>query len=384
VLGALALLLAGGAASAAEPDPELDVLAVEVHGFVSQGFMLTTGNDYIAEHSTDGSFELTEIGINFTKKLGDNFGVGLQLFAQDFGITGDYRPRADWFYLDYRFRDWLGLRVGRLKIPYGLHNESVDIDSARVPVLLPPSVYPLQNREILFAHSGAELYGFLRLPALGALDYRLFGGTIFLDSDSLTPPRAQLELEFYVPYVFGGRLLWELPVPGLRIGASVEAVRLETTVTSPLLPAPLEIESDNWLWVGSAEYLAGELTLTAEYSRWFGHQTSNDATLSPEIESESERAYAMASYRVRPWFHPGVYYSLLFPEVSQREGRENVQHDVALTLRFDINSHWLLKLEGHYLNGTAGLVNSLRINPPDISTADRQWAAFFVKTTAHF
>jgi hypothetical protein len=44
----------------------------------------------------------------------------------------------------------------------------------------------------------------------------------------------------------------------------------------------------------------------------------------------------------------------------------------------------LVKLEGHYMNGTAGLNNPLRINPPDISSADRSWAAFFLKTTAHF
>ena len=30
-----------------------------------------------------------------------------------------------------------------------------------------------------------------------------------------------------------------------------------------------------------------------------------------------------------------------------------MQHDVAATLRFDINSHWLVKLEGHYMTGTA-------------------------------
>jgi hypothetical protein len=56
--------------------------------------------------------------------------------------------QADWFYLDYRFQDWFGLRAGRLKIPYGLHNEVQAIDSARVPVLLPQSVYPLQGREM--------------------------------------------------------------------------------------------------------------------------------------------------------------------------------------------------------------------------------------------
>lgn len=106
--------------------------------------------------------------------------------------------------------------------------------------------------------------------------------------------------------------------------------------------------------------------------------------LSPPIDGLSERGYAMASYRVTPWLQPGAYYSVFFPDVHDREGREHRQHDIAATLRFDVNSHWLFKLEGHYMAGTAGLLNPLRIGATDISKADRYWAAFFLKTTAHF
>jgi hypothetical protein len=386
ILACLVLLGAGlvpRSAAAAEFDEGGAPEAVEVHGFVSQGFILTVGNEFISERSTDGSFEFTEVGVNFTKNLGERLRLGIQLFAQDLGPIGDYRPRVDWFYLDYAWRDWLGLRVGRLKIPYGLYNEIQDVDAARVPVLLPGSVYPLQSREILFAHSGGELYGFKRSRALGALDYRVFGGTIFLDSDALTPRDAAFELEFYVPYVVGGRLLWETPLEGFRFGGSLEFVRLETAVIVPDF-GTIDIVSESLLWVASAEYTAADLVLTAEYSRWHNNQSSDNDTISPPIEVTNERAYAMATYRVAPWFQPGAYYALLFPDTQMREGRENVQHDLALTLRFDVSSHWLVKLEGHYMNGTAGLNNPLSINPPDISSADRSWAAFFLKTTAHF
>jgi hypothetical protein len=76
--------------------------------------------------------------------------------------------------------------------------------------------------------------------------------------------------------------------------------------------------------------------------------------------------------------------SLLFPNVDNREGRENRQLDVALSLRFDVNPFWLVKAEGHFMYGTAGILNPLRINPPDITKADQYWAAYFLKTTAHF
>jgi hypothetical protein len=379
-LGTLSMLRP---AWSAEESAEDSLLSVEVHGFASQGFIFTRGNDFLADGTTSGSFEFAEMGINFTKPLTERLRTGVQFFAQDLGPTGNYTALVDWFYFDYRFADWFGLRAGRLKIPYGLYNEVQDVDAARVPVLLPQSVYPIQTREILFSHTGAELYGFTRFEPLGALDYRLFGGTIFLDSDNLTPPGTGFDLDFRVPYVFGGRLLWETPLGGLNVGGSAQAVRIDTTAFVPGID-PLVIENRSLLWVGFAEYTIEELLLTAEYSRWHTLQESSDAMLSPTIKVTNERAYAMANYRVTPWFQPGAYYSLLFPDVENREGRENFQHDIAGTLRFDLNAHWLVKLEGHYMSGTASLQNPLRVGAPDLSSAKETWAAFFLKATAHF
>jgi hypothetical protein len=360
------------------------VPAIEFHGFASQGFILTLQNEYLADDSTDGSFEFSEIGFNFTKELTKTLSTGGQLFAQDLGRAGNLKPQIDWFYLDYRPKDWLGFRAGRLKIPYGLYNEIQDVDSARVPVLLPQSVYPLQARELLFAVTGGEVYGFLRMGGFGALDYRLYGGTIFLDGDELTPPGAGFELDFRVRYVAGGRLFWETPLQGLRVGSSYERVRFDTTAFVPGLEPSLVIENRSWLWLASAEYVSGDFLLSVEYGRSGALQESNYPELSPALDEKDERAYVMASQRVASWFQPGGYVSLLFPNVENREGRENRQLDVALTLRFDVNQFWLVKAEGHFMYGTAGILNPLRINPPDITRADEYWAAYFLKTTAHF
>src|SRR5687768_171548 len=114
---------------------------VEVHGFVSQGAVLSTGNDYLVR-SQRGSVEFFEAGLNLSTEVADRLRVGIQLFARDLGSLGDYSAKVDWAYLDYRWRRWLGLRAGRIKLPFGLYNEFSDIDSARLPILLPQSVYP--------------------------------------------------------------------------------------------------------------------------------------------------------------------------------------------------------------------------------------------------
>jgi hypothetical protein len=91
----------------------------------------------------------------------------------------------------------------------------------------------------------------------------------------------------------------------------------------------------------------------------------------------------MAAYRTSSWLQLGAYYSYYRPNVEVSEGRSSAQHDAAGTLRFDINPHWLVKLEGHFMQGTAGLNAALNGNTPIDSLVER-WGVFLVKTTAYF
>jgi hypothetical protein len=375
----LSLPVAAIAAPLGNPD---DVLSVEMHGFVSQGFLYSTHqNNYLA-NTRRGSFEFSEMGINFTKPLTEKLRAGLQLFSRDLGAIGNYSVRADWYYLDYHWRDWLGLRAGRVKLPFGLYNDVADIDAARVSVLLPQSVYPIQNRDFLLAATGGELYGYLHLGKGGALDYRLYGGTIFLDTTN--QPGSPLQTTAVnTPYLVGGRVLWETPLHGFRLGASVQALELDTTIIVAATGGRASIRLPALLWVASAEYSVNDFLAAVEYSRWHVQVRSSDVALFPSSSTNSERAYALLSYRVNSWFAPGFYYSVLFPDVSQRTGRANQQHDVAFSARFDVNAYWLIKLEAHYMNGTALLTPALNDNRPR-GTLANQWALFALKTTAHF
>jgi hypothetical protein len=219
-------------------------------------------------------------------------------------------------------------------------------------------------------------------------------------------------VELNVPYVAGGRLLWETPLRGLRAGGSVQVLRLETqllfddSLWMPLqmagdLPASFDgivsAEIPALMWIGSIEYVGHDLQLAAEYSRWHVKVESNEPMLFPEADTTSERLYALVAYRVTTWLQPGVYYSLYFPDADDRDGskaaaramdpnrdsRAARQHDAALSLRFDVNEHLLFKLEGHYMNGTAVLNASLNDDTPKWQLT-RSWGLFLAKTTAYF
>jgi hypothetical protein len=185
-----------------------------------------------------------------------------------------------------------------------------------------------------------------------------------------------------VPYVAGGRVQW-LPVDGLRLGGSLQFLRLDTDLLASAAAGQIAVRIPATLWVASAEYAVQDFLFAAEYSRWLVKTESSNRSVFPEVSTTSERAYVLASYRVNPWLQAGTYYSRLVPDVEHRTFPEGMQHDFALTLRFDVNRYWLIKAEGHYMRGTAGLSPAMNGNQP-LSALTPDWALFAVKTTAYF
>lgn len=395
LIGGFLLALVGTPAFAQDEPSSL-----QIHGFVSQGYIKSTRNNYLGPSArSQGSFDFTEVGINFTQPLGDKLRIGLQLFAHDLGPLGNYAPQLDWYYVDYRFFDWLGVRFGKTKLPWGLYNEANDVDAGRVPILLPQSLYPVANRESLFAQTGGEAYGDVPLGAAGKLEYRLYGGTIFVN----TADASEALKGFEVPYEGGGRLMWRPPVDGLQLGASGQFVRFDFDYAptaeqrmqyeaAGVLPADfggiISARLDAALWVASVEYQRERLLLAAEYGRTHARYVTGLAA--PAARIVNEGGYAMASYQVTSWFTPGLYYSAFFPDIHDAaqpgmplRGRASYQHDVAATLRYDLTPNWLVKLEGHYMHGTAGLTSALNGGQP-LGSLAKDWGVLLIKTTGYF
>jgi len=60
--------------------------SVEIHGFLSQGFLDSTDNNYILE-SNGGSYDFRDLGITITKVVSDKTRVGIQLVNRKMGYT---------------------------------------------------------------------------------------------------------------------------------------------------------------------------------------------------------------------------------------------------------------------------------------------------------
>jgi hypothetical protein len=174
-------------------------------------------------------------------------------------------------------------------------------------------------------------------------------------------------------------VLWETPLPGFRLGASFLKLRLDSIAY--LMGISGDIENHSTAWLLSADYVYRAFTFVAEYGR--GRSDQDSLLPGATIHVTSEAGYVMGTASATSWLQLALYYALKYPDVEQRTGLSNKQHDVAATLRFDINEHWLFKLEGHYMAGTTGLVDPLRVGPPPADPA-RRWGVFLAKTTVYF
>ncbi len=366
---------------------EMDVLGgVSIHGFISQGFLTSGEYNYLAHNSKTGSFEYNEMGINFSKQVTDKLRVGTQIFSRDLGDVANNKVTIDWAYGDYKWRDWLGIRAGRIKSPLGLFNETRDIDMLRTCIVLPQNFYPDLVRDVTIALNGVGLYGYVPLGAAGSLDYSGIAGAMTVDNESGVEKYlnssfggvAALNGDVDIDTALTGRIKWNTPLSGLAL--SVSALKFKANF--PILVANIistELEQDQFTWGTGVEYSWQNLALAFEY-----RTTDMDMTPSggATTNKKAENYYLMASYRFTDWFELGSYYAIAYPNKEDKDGdsfkamglpdHRAWQKDLALSARFDINSNWTFKLEGHKVDGTSDV---LAVDNADRSEGDWYYGA---------
>src|SRR5262245_6462658 len=114
-----------------------DASGIAIHGFASQGYLHSSDNRLFSAPTDQGTFAFTDEAVNVTWQGSPRLRIGAQIFARDLGSQGNHRPTFDWALGDYRWRDWLGVRAGRLKLPMGLYSTVIDADAARPEILQP-------------------------------------------------------------------------------------------------------------------------------------------------------------------------------------------------------------------------------------------------------
>ena len=205
-----------------------------------------------------------------------------------------------------------------------------------------------------------------------------------------------------------GALWWTDPTGQVKLGGTIGLVskldldgETRETVPKAVMGLPVDLPQgvamefqfrDIVSWIISAEYTATFLTLAMEYRRletdYKGtlHYPDPPIPLVQEEKTKGEGYYALVSHRFSDFFEAGYYYSALYPDMTDRDGKNRDKDpfrawkkDQALSFRFDLAPHWIFKLEGHYIDGCAAMHNLL--NPDGFH---RYWYLFVTKLSYSF
>ncbi|MBI5559392.1 MAG: hypothetical protein HY885_17340 [Deltaproteobacteria bacterium] len=372
---------------------------LSINGFLSQGYIDSHGNNYLGD-SQDGSFQLNEFGLTLNSAVTDNFRLGMQLLSRDVGQEGDNDVLIDWAMADYRWQDWLGLRLGKVKLPIGLYNQGRDSDFLRPMVFLPQSIYDEGKRTLVVAAVGGSLYGNLSLGSSGDLEYQAYYGSVDFRSDSgqargmalLAARIAKMkklgavnDLTADNRYVYGGSLIYTPPLAGLRAGVSYFAGESDFdfdvgTGQGEALGAMKDFV------VLSMEYSLQKMILVAEYTE----QTGDREVLGFDVpDGRSQGGYVQLCYHALERLGVSAFYDVFYADKNDHDGSGLVaqgqpdflgwRKDLGLGLHWEITSQWLAKAEYHVVDGAA--LQLAIFNPEGV---ERYWNYVVLKTSFNF
>jgi hypothetical protein len=354
--------------------PAQDLENIQIHGFATQGFLFSSSNNYLSMKSSTGSLQWTEGAITVSDPVTDNLRVGIQLHMYQLGQFGGPNIQVDWASGDYKVNDRLGFRAGKIKTPLGLFNDSQDVDSLFLWILLPQAMYPIDNRSFNLSELGGEVYGGLSLGKQGgSLQYHAHIGNSNLDSnEGYAETLAEAGLVFeHQPgeRTFGGDLRWQTPWHSLSVGSSALSQTIDGTAPGGTVHVGPSITTAQYV-----QWDDGKLFLAAEYWR---SPINPVLTVGQEIVPyplDQRSWYAMASYRVSKKLQLGSYYSHYVNKAADSTLSANYSKDVVVSGRYNFNPYVYGKVEGHFLHGT-GLGYYMNTNPGGLKPDSNMLAA---------
>jgi hypothetical protein len=390
-----------------------ELFKIDIHGYISQGYMISNRNNFLTD-SENGSFHFNELGINFSTGLTDKIRLGVQFAARDLGDTGNDKVLIDWAYADFCWRDWLGIRLGKIKQAVGFYNKTRDIDMLRTFILLPQGIYSENYRDAASSVKGIGIYGEVSLKLMGNISYQVLMGTAEIDKDSSIAKSGEalgpFKIEkFNVRSLFSGGIIWEPPLKGLRLGATLVDTKIKTqaSLTRDII-IPVDFPPYSLTVAGKGDAVTADIpktticTYSVEYT-WKNlvlaaecqFMDQNIFGLIPNIEPiefklNSVSYYGSASYRFADWFEFGVYYMEFYKDRNDKKGTgfdpsySAYQKDACACLRFDLNPHWIFKLEGHLVDGTGLCFPQDNLNEAGVVECDKKWGLLAAKMTFCF
>jgi hypothetical protein len=386
-LGFVGLAALGASQADAQSTIHVGSREVQLHGFVQQGFVFTSDNNFLTMGSDNGSGEMTDGGINASTKINDKLRVGAQLYVRNLGQFGNGRVELDWVFADYQVNEKIGFRGGKVKTQLGLINDTQDMEFLHTWALLPQSVYPLDLRSVTIAHTGGDVYGRFNTKKAGQFAYNAYAGV--LPDDKRGGYRYGLEdrglgiIGDIKRHGGGGDLRWTAPLEGLQVGVSHMETRGEFNLRSAQIPIPLNVDMKKWnITALYGDYQDENWHFSAEYRRTLAELVVTPSA-SPTAPIDSRGWFASGAYRVAKPLELGAYYSSYIPNNALDTSLDNNHlSGPTATARYDFARFVSVKAEVHFLDGTGDPLSPRGFYPRNNRGGLNDSTSMFVLRTA--
>ena len=327
------------------------------HGFASQAYLYSTGGNNVYGESTDGSTEFFEVGLGGQYQLNNSLHLAGQILSRDAGATDNGSIRADYLYADLRIAQLdesaLGLRVGRVRNPFGFYNATRDVLFTRPSILLPQMYYDATGvRELFFSADGVQLYGYWDHSGGTTSFTSTFGRNDTLSSktfDNIVGGNGAAVGKAALKNPIFAQLMHSSLGEQWKAGVSILNTTLDFRAGGGVLPSG-SLEAN--VVAVSAQRNFAKLSVTAEYALLTS--SANFGPFSGSMKSES--LYLQGEFRATPRWTALVR---LDNQLGDRE-RPNETDTLILTLgaRWAPARNWQIAAELHGMRGTAGIPRS--------------------------
>ncbi len=322
---------------------------VQIHGFGGWAAGRTDNdNEYGFIAGKETPLANYYLALNFSAQLERN----ISIFAQPSWQTN---LKGDEMVLDYAFAQWtiarqFGLRVGKIKNPVYMYSEVLNVGTLRPFYLVPQGMYVAASQ----SYTGVGLTGIVGIGAL-EMSYDLFGGLqsyeqiiieqpVGFDPIASVPVFQSLHISPEGRNFIGGRLLFQTPVSGFKVGGTLIGIDLYYQ-----LEGGPKLKSGNKRsvgYTGQAEYVTDCIQLRAEY----GHLVDPNAAVG--------RGFAEAAYKITShWQVAADYdwvkfnYSDIAAQMLPTDKNLGKHGAVGLALNYWVSPDLVFKLNRYWVNG---------------------------------
>ena len=351
--------------------------SIQAHGFVSQSAAWTSDNRVGGSQPGKIGVDLYEIGGNLSWHPDADWLISGQLLSRRAGSSDNGNVRVDYAVVDRTLLEFegqrIGVRVGKIKIPFGFYNTTRDVAHTRPGIIPPQSIYYDQLRSSFLAAPGMAVYG----------DGEMASGGLHWQISVIRPEISDRNLTILMVDQQPGHFNGQPSILGQAI-YDFDGGRWRTGLTMTNMKMQYQPGMGDFLHAGnitlntgvlSLEHNSEEWTHTAEYA--LTHQIRNgfNVPFAPTLDMGStiEAAYFQTQWRFIPQWQALARFDMLYLNSRDRNGQQfsaatglpaaqRYARDRTLGLRFDPDPDWSLFAEWHHVSGAAWL--SKLDNPP--------------------